>query len=525
MQTNTSVNYSRSPGKIDFWSRTGLALISHRLAHSVFAAFFVIAAVLPTQAAQFEDFTYNSTGSGIIITGYTGAGGAVTIPSTIAALPVITIGTSAFKDKALMTSVIIPNSVINIVSYAFQNCNGLTSVIVPNRVNNIENYAFTGCRNLTSVTIGSGVTTIGGAVFQSCTKLASVTILNGVTSIGTSMFNGCSKLASVTIPNSVTSIGSYAFFGTGLTSVTIPNGEIKSEAFSSCVGLITVTIGSSVTSIGNSAFQYCYDLNSIYFEGNAPTATATSLADTYPTVYYYAGKTGWGSTYAGRPTVQLGASITSQPINLTALQGKSASFTVTANGATGYQWQKNTVDIPLANTATLSLANLQASDSASYTVVVFNPAGNLTSNAAVLTVLLDSDRDGLTDVEEAIYGTNPNHPDSDDDGLSDRTEIQVYLSNPLIKDTDSDGFEDGFEVSTGFNPTLVNSSPDSVSTINNAVGFRFNAGLGLSYRIEDSVDLENWNTIESQIIGDGGVVTRFYFTTGYPKRYFRARKN
>jgi len=198
---------------------------------------------------------------------------------------------------------------------------------------------------------------------------------------------------------------------------------------------------------------------------------------------------------------------------------------VTAQGTTGYQWQKNDVSIPLATTATLTLPNVQAADTASYTVIIYNPAGNLTSNTVTLTVLPDSDLDGLSDAAEAGYGTNPNNADSDGDGLSDRAEIQVYLSNPLLKDSDADGFEDGFEVSTGFNPALASSSPDSVSTIGNAVGFRFNAGLGLSYRIEDSTDLQNWNTLESPIIGAGGVVTRFYFTEGQPKRYFRVKKN
>ena len=220
-------------------------------------------------------------------------------------------------------------------------------------------------------------------------------------------------------------------------------------------------------------------------------------------------------------------SIAVQPSFSTAIQWNIASCSVTVAGSApfSYQWYKNGVEISLATSATLTLHNVQQVDATGYTVVVSNGAGTVISDAANLTVLPDADADGLTDVEEAAYGTDPIKSDTDGDGLNDRLEIQVYHSDPLIKDTDGDGFDDGFEVSTGFNPAAAASSPDSASSIGNAVGFRFNAGAGLSYRIEDSADLQNWNTVESPIIGQGGEVVRFYFTESHSKRFFRARRN
>src|ERR1019366_6238186 len=102
--------------------------------------------------AQYTDATNNGT---ITITGYTGSGGAVTIPDTINGLPVTSIGSYAFQNYTSLTSVTIPNSVTNIGRNAFQGCTRLTSVTIGNSVTSIGNYAFYYCYSLTSVTIGN----------------------------------------------------------------------------------------------------------------------------------------------------------------------------------------------------------------------------------------------------------------------------------------------------------------------------------------------------------------------------------
>ena len=104
-------------------------------------------------------------------------------------------------------------------------------------------------------------------------------------------------------------------------------------------------------------------------------------------------------------------------------------------------------------------------------------------------------------------------------------EVAYYQSNPNVLDTDGDGFGDGFEVMTGFSPTSAASTPDALSTALPAIEYRFNAANGISYRIEASTDLANWQTIETNIPGTGGVVTRFYSIEGQTRRYFRSRRN
>jgi uncharacterized repeat protein (TIGR02543 family) len=141
-------------------------------------------------------------------------------------------------------------------------------------------------------------------------------------------------------------------------------------------------------------------------------------------------------------------------------------------------------------------------------------------------VLDDSDGDGLTDGAEInTHSSNPKLADTDGDGLSDFAEVVTHGTNPTAKDSDADGFDDLFEINTGFNPTQAGSTPDALSTIRTAVEFRFNAGNGASYRIEGSTDLQNWEVVETDIIGTGGVVTRFYSIENQPKRYFRVKRN
>ena len=64
----------------------------------------------------------------------------------------------------------------------------------------------------------------------------------------------------------------------------------------------------------------------------------------------------------------------------------------------------------------------------------------------------DADRDGISDTREAELGTSNRKIDSDDDGVSDVLEIDVWGTDPTNRDTDGDGYTDGVEITSGFNP-------------------------------------------------------------------------
>lgn len=117
-------------------------------------AFYII--IPDTVCAPPDDYIYIKTGQVAKITGYTGAGGAITIPSTLGGFPTGIIGYSAFNSDSGHL---------------------ITSVIIPDSVTSIEDLAFYGCTLMESVTIGSGVTNIGQFVFQYCSILISINLL------------------------------------------------------------------------------------------------------------------------------------------------------------------------------------------------------------------------------------------------------------------------------------------------------------------------------------------------------------
>jgi subtilisin family serine protease len=60
--------------------------------------------------------------------------------------------------------------------------------------------------------------------------------------------------------------------------------------------------------------------------------------------------------------------------------------------------------------------------------------------------LIDSDSEGLSNVEEIALGTDALDSDSDDDGLTDFEEDRIYGTDPLAADSDGDGLSDYQEV-------------------------------------------------------------------------------
>ncbi len=247
------------------------------------------------------DYDYTDNGDGTVtITGYHGAGGDVTIPSTLGGKTVTVIGDNSFRDNDTLIRIVIPNSVTDIGDSAFYYCESLTSVAIGSSVKNIKRHAFA-LSGLTSLYIPSSVMSIESYVFLGCNDFMAInvdaantiyssengvlynkaktvimlfpegktdtvfSIPSGVTKVGDLAFDSNRRLTSVILPDSVTAIGAGAFyFCDSLTSVTFGSGiQIIGEDAFVYSGLTSLNIPASVADIGEGAFGGCSSLKSI----------------------------------------------------------------------------------------------------------------------------------------------------------------------------------------------------------------------------------------------------------------------
>ena len=76
----------------------------------------------------------------------------------------------------------------------------------------------------------------------------------------------------------------------------------------------------------------------------------------------------------------------------------------------------------------------------------------------------DTDRDGLTDLEEYTYGVDPTNRDSDTDGLSDMVEVYGLGTDPTTWDSDGDWISDVEEVFRGTSPMEFTARTKEIDT-------------------------------------------------------------
>lgn len=259
-----------------------------------------------------DGYEYTIIGSNVWITGYTGLGGNITIPSSIEGHPVTNIGYAAFENNINITSVVVPSSVTTIGDYAFSNCSSLLSINVdsgnpnyssssgvlydklqkvlicnpagltgsldiPSTITSIFNWAFA-YSHLTNITIPISVTNIGIYAFRNCSNLINVNIPSTVTDIGSGAFNYCTSLNLINVDSGNMNYSSLdgvlynkaqtiliCYPAGKIGAFTIPNSVIliNNSAFESCTNLTGITMGNHVTTINDNAFAYCTNLTSI----------------------------------------------------------------------------------------------------------------------------------------------------------------------------------------------------------------------------------------------------------------------
>jgi len=175
------------------------------------------------------------------------------------------------------------------------------------------------------------------------------------------------------------------------------NSSIVAPTITNQPASLTVTAGQSasfsVTASGSATLSYQWRKNGTAISGATSAtysiATTTSSAGSYSVVVTNSA----GSITSGSATLTVNAAavaptIISQPTSLTVTAGQSVSFSVTASGSATltYQWRKNGTAISGATSATYSIAATTTANAGSFTILVTNSAGSVTSGAAVLTV-------------------------------------------------------------------------------------------------------------------------------------------
>lgn len=120
-------------------------------------------------------------------------------------------------------------------------------------------------------------------------------------------------------------------------------------------------------------------------------------------------------------------------------------------------------------------------------------------------VTVDTDNDGISNLNEFIARADPTRVDTDADGLSDFDEINIYQSSPHYKDSDGDFILDGNEVNFyKTNPIQIDSDGDYVND-NEEVYFYYTDPTSVdsypakfTFDFDDGVIPTSWSNTENK---------------------------
>ena len=215
--------------------------------------------VLKAAADSDGDFTYIVSNGEATVTGYTGDGGNITIPSTLGGAPVTTIGDNAFAHNHDIQTIIKKKSLVSIGDSAFYN----------STIKRLELY------------FSKDFKTIGKSAFDHCHSLEYISFPSGLETIGEDAFRMCEALKSVSLPDKVTKVGVGAFSKTGLESIRISGSMTKLPCHfaSYCEQLKTVIIPDNITEIEYYAF-YASSIEYIYIP-----SSVTAFSDKYGDIF------------------------------------------------------------------------------------------------------------------------------------------------------------------------------------------------------------------------------------------------
>lgn len=153
--------------------------------------------------------------------------------------------------------------------------------------------------------------------------------------------------------------------------------------------VIGQTVNFSVAAVGTDPISYQWKRGSTNVGINSPILVLSSVQASDAGSYTCVASNSFG-TVTSNPvslTVSDLPNITSQPTSKMVSAGQNWAFSVSANSASAlsYEWKRGA--IPVGYSQSLSLSNIQSGDAGTFTCIVTNLAGSVTSAPAVLTVV------------------------------------------------------------------------------------------------------------------------------------------
>ncbi len=130
------------------------------------------------------------------------------------------------------------------------------------------------------IVIGEGITAIGNRAFRDMTALETVTFGSDVVTMGYEAFTYCPNLTTVKLNEGLESIGSCAFYGCGLTEITIPStvNTLNNRAFKNCANLKYIDIPDRITYVGYEVFMNNTSLTDFRWTAGANYINAVMFA-------------------------------------------------------------------------------------------------------------------------------------------------------------------------------------------------------------------------------------------------------
>ena len=247
----------------------------------------------------------------------------------------------------------------------------------------------------------------------------------------------------------------------------------------------------SVVASGSPTLTYQWQLNGAAISGatnssyTTPVLTSADNGDSFTVLISNPVNKVVSSAAALTVLPAVAPTITQQPTSLSVLANNPATFTVAASGSSpfSYQWQFNGVNLPGTNSPSYSILEVQASNAGTYSVIVTNAAGSVSSVGATLSI--------------APPGVNLalNQP-----ATASSIQGSGFTAN-LVNDGD---LTTRWASAAGIDPSWIAIDLGSVVTFDNVI-LSWQAAFATVYQIQYSTDNINWSVAYTNNSGAGGV--------------------